>query len=200
MRNKNIRKERVEEDFAIIAKSLTPRPQLLLAAKAMFCKIWDARLNGLKQQRSAGLKSAYAIDKKISQLVERIMNATNNHVVAAYEKEVAGLEKQKRLLTNTANKPLESAQPFEIAFKAAMEFLAMPWKLWESGDYAQQRLLLKLALPEPLPYCRENGWLNRNLSLPFKVLGGFNMLKNEMVEPRGVEPLTSSLPAKRSTS
>jgi len=31
-----------------------------------------------------------------------------------------------------------------------MEFLAMPWKLWESGDYNQQRLLFKLALPEPM--------------------------------------------------
>ena len=200
MRNKNIRKERVEEDFAIIAKSLTPRPQLLLAAKAMFCKIWDARLKSLKEQQSMGLESAAAIDKKITKLVDRIMNATNEHVIVAYEKEIDVLERQKRSLMDNVRKPLETAQPFETAFKAAMQFLAMPWKLWDSGDYSQQRLLLKLAVPQPLPYCRENGWLNHNLSLPFKVLGGFNMQKNEMVEPRGVEPLTSCMPCKRSTS
>jgi len=62
---------------------------------------------------------------------------------------------QRYLTSDTTNKPLESTQPFETTVKPAMEFLAMPWKLWESGDYNQQRLLFKLALPEPMPYCRK---------------------------------------------
>ena len=199
-KGKSIRKERIEEDFAVIAKKLTPRPQLLAVAKAMFRKIWDARLDSLKRQHSTSLVQATAIEEKITKLVDRIVNATNERVIAAYEKEIDVLEKQKRDLANKASEPLEPAQPFETAFQAAMQFLTMPWKLWESGEFSKQRLLLKLALPKALPYCPQNGFSNHEFSLPFKVLGGMNMQKNKMVEPRGVEPLTSSLPAKSNIS
>jgi len=183
-KNKSIPKAEIEGAFAAIAKSLTPRPQLLAAAKAMFAKIWEARLNNQKEQHNASLEHATKIDTKITKLIDRIMNSTSERVIAAYEKELDVLERQKRDLTNKAAQPLEPAQPFETAFGAAMEFLTKPWKLWESGEYDKQRLLLKLALPKPLTYCRQNGFSNTKLSLPFKVLGDFDMQKNEMVRPR----------------
>jgi len=183
-KNKSIPKAEIEGAFAAIAKSLTPRPQLLDVAKAMFKKIWEGRLNSQQEQRDASLKHATTIDAKIKKLIDRIMNATNERVITAYEKELDVLERQKRDLTNKAAAPLEPAKSFETAFGAAMAFLTQPWKLWESGDYHAQRLLLKLALPQPLTYCRQNGFSNYELSLPFKVLEDFSMQKNKMVRPR----------------
>lgn len=183
---KSIRKERVEDGFGEIAKSLTPRPQLLAAASAMFRKIWDARLDSLKAQQSASVESVAVIDGKITKLIDRIMNSTSERVIVAYEKEVDLLETQKRDLENRAAQPLEPPQPFETAFQSAMHFLTMPWKLWESGEFAKQRLLLKLALPKALPYHPENGFSNPNFSLPFKVLGSMNMQNEVVVPPHGV--------------
>lgn len=184
LHGKNIRKERVEEDFAEVARSLTPRPQLFAATITMFRKIWNARLQSLSQQHETGLKNVAAIDGKITKLVDRIVNSANDRVIAAYEKEIDALEKRKRILENNKTKVSESTRPFETAFRAALEFMAMPWKLWESGEFAKQRLLLKLALPEPLPYCPKTGFLNRDFSLPFKVLGSDSVRKNGLVEPR----------------
>ena len=186
-RGKSIRKERIEGDFAALARELTPAPQLLTAAKAMFSKIWTARYESEKEQRKALAESTASIDGKISKLIDRIMNSNSARVIAAYEKEVEALEAQKRLMADKAAQPLEPVKSFETAFRAAMQFLAMPWKLWESGEYHQQRLLLKLAVPKAMPYCPENGFSNREFSLPFNILGGINMLDNKMVPAEGTK-------------
>ena len=192
-RGKSIRKERIEEDFAVIARELTPAPQLLNAAKAMFSEIWDARWESQKERHNALTENAVTIDSKISKLIDRIMNSNSERLISAYEKEIETLEAQKRLMADQTAQPIEPARSFETAFRAAMQFLSMPWKLWESGDYHQQRLLLKLAVPKAIPYCKENGFSNREFSLPFKLLGGMNMQKCEMVGGNGLEPLTLSV-------
>lgn len=184
-RGKSIRKERIEGDFAVLARELTPAPQLISAAKAMFSKIWNARCESLKEQQGTRVDAVATIDGKISKLIDRIMNSTSDRVIAAYEKEVDALDAKKLLLTDQASHALEPTKPFETAFRAAMQFLAMPWKLWESGEYPQQRLLLKLALPKPIPYCPDNGFSNREFALPFNILGGIDMLDNKMVQQKG---------------
>ena len=187
---KSIRKELIEDDFAALARAMTPAPQLIKAAKAMFSKIWNARCAGLKDQHKKRGESITALDAKISVLIKRIMASTSERVVDAYEKEIDVIEAQKRLLTDQAAQALEPAKPFEIAFKSAMEFLSSPWELWDSGDYQQQRLLLKLAVPKPIPYCKENGFSNREFTLPFNILGDLSMHENKLVGPEGLEPPT----------
>ena len=156
----------------------------------MFSKIWNVRCEGLKTQHEKRGETIATLDTKISVLIKRIVDSTSDRVISAYEKEIDSLEAQKRLLTDQAEHALEPSKPFETAFRAAMEFLSSPWKLWESGDYQQKRLLLKLAVPNPIPYCKENGFSNREFSLPFSILGGMHMQKNKLVGPEGFEPPT----------
>ena len=147
----------------------------------MFGKIWSHRADGLLERRQNLTKAISEIDDKIEGLVKRIMSSSSDSVITAYERKIDALEAEKRVLEDEATQPLEPAKPFEEVFRTAMEFLSAPWKLWESGDYNQQRLLLKLAIPKPIPFCKENGFSNRNFALPFNILGGLNMQKCKMV-------------------
>ena len=69
-----------------------------------------------------------------------------------------------------------------------MNLLANPWVLWESGSFAHKRLLLRLVIPTPIPFSREQGFSNPELSLPFKILRGADMQNLQMVRSRGLEP------------
>ena len=51
---------------------------------------------------------------------------------------------------------------------------------------------------EPLRYDRSEGYRTAKITFPFKVLADFFDARCGLVEPRGIEPLTSSLRTTRS--
>ena len=71
-----------------------------------------------------------------------------------------------------------------------MEFLANPWKLWDSGQLRDRQTVLKLVFADKLRYTRESGYRTADLSLPFKMLNDFSAAKSGMVDASGIEPLT----------
>ena len=70
-------------------------------------------------------------------------------------------------------------------FELALTFLSNPWNIWENGSFLGRRNLLKLAFQGRIPYTRENGFSNPEISLPFKVLGGFGSAENVMAHRGG---------------
>ena len=61
---------------------------------------------------------------------------------------------------------------FEEKLEPALQFLANPWKLWETGQIALQRVVLRLAFKERLAYHQIKGARTPQISLPFKAIGG----------------------------
>jgi hypothetical protein len=57
-----------------------------------------------------------------------------------------------------------------------------------------------VTLASPVAYSKREGYRTPALALPFSVWRGFDTRKSGLVELNGVEPLTSSMPWKRSTS
>ena len=66
-------------------------------------------------------------------------------------------------------------------------FLANPCKLWDSGDLALRKIVLRLGFSERIPYDRKTKSLNPKKSLPFNILGDFDMQKRKMVGVETVE-------------
>lgn len=167
---------------------MTPAPELLAVTKAMIENIWEARLNDAKQAKAEITHKLKVLDKKITKVVDRLVQATSDTIVAAYERELQKLEHEKRLLKEQQAGVLEPQKSFEESFKLAMALAANPWILCEKGGFGHKRLLLRLAIPRTLTYHTKNGFLNPELSLPFKLLGGVNMQKKHMVRTAGLEP------------
>ncbi len=79
-----------------------------------------------------------------------------------------------------------------------MTFLVSPWIIDENGGIALRRTVPKVAFAEPLSYTHESGYRTAKTGFLFRGLTGISTQICEMVEPRGVEPLTSCMPCKRS--
>ncbi|MEO1089740.1 MAG: hypothetical protein AAFX81_03850 [Pseudomonadota bacterium] len=167
---KSIRRDAIEGDFADLIRGLTPPAPRLRVARRMMAAIWDKRLAHVKEQAKLCARKIADIEKQTEGLVDRLVDADSKTVIAAYERHIAKLE--QLVVTEKAASTGTPHRPFTQMFELAMRFLATPWKLWESGRFDLQRLVLKLTFSGPLPYDRNQGFRTPELSLPFKVLGG----------------------------
>ena len=195
---RSIPRDKVEGGFAEILQSLQPTRELFTLAKAMFKDAWNMRLAEAHRDKDEIAKQLRDSEKQIETLLERIVEADNASVIRAYEGKIAKLEREKLLLTEKAARIVPPKGRLEEFIEPALEFLGNPWNLYENGSLAFKRTVLRLAFAEPLRYSRESGYRTANSAFPFKVLAEISTSKGEMVEPRGVEPLTSCMPCKRS--
>jgi len=100
----------------------------------MFKSAWDQRI----QQAAHLLKSAKAqitkIEKQTEALLERIIDATNPCVIQTYENKIADLERNKlKLEEQMAIRAIPTGN-YQEKLEPALQFLASPWKLWETGN------------------------------------------------------------------
>jgi DNA invertase Pin-like site-specific DNA recombinase len=184
---KSIRREQLESEFETLLASLKPTEGLFNLAFDMFRDLWDARLISARTQGASLEKDITLVEKKIAELLDRVVEASSSSVVRAYEKRIDDLEMQKAIMRDkiaNCGKPLKS---FNETYRTAFDFLANPCKLWHSPHIEDRRAVLKLVFAEQLPYARGEGYRTAQISMPFKMLGGTNMAENAMV------PLAGSL-------
>lgn len=182
---KSIRREVIEGSFETLLASLKPTEGLFNLAFDIFRDQWDARLTNSRSQGATLEKDIKLVERKIEQLLDRVVEATSDSVVRAYEKRIQDLEMQKAIMRDkiaNCGKPLKS---FNEAYRTAFDFLANPCKLWHSPHIEDRRAVLKLVFAEALPYARGEGYRTAQISMPFKMLGGMKMAENEVVPLAG---------------
>ena len=185
---KSIRKEKIEGEFTALLANLKPSEGLFNLAYQMFRDLWNAKLASSQNQGATLRTDIATLEKKIGQLVERVTDTDDPTLIAAYEKKIKELTKDKLLASEriaNCGKPLKS---FGETYRTAFDFLANPCKLWLSDRLEDRRAVLRLVFAERLPYLRNEGYRTAKISTPFKMLGDANMLQNGMVPRRGLEP------------
>jgi site-specific DNA recombinase len=200
MTRKSIRREEMEKAFENLLRSLKPSEGLFNLAYQMFRDFWEARIASGNTQGKSLEQDIRLIERKIEALLDRIVDANGEAVIAAYEKRIAELETQKALMREriaNCGRPLKS---FGDTYRTAFDFLANPYNLWTSPRIEDRRAVLKLVFADRLTWVRGEGYRTAKISMPFKVLGSINMQKKEVVEVSGIEPPTSCMPCKRSPS
>lgn len=197
---KSIARKKIEDEFEELLKRIQPSESLSDMAAAMFKDAWDQRMAQAASLASAVGKQLKEAEKKINDLIERIMDASNTRVIAAYEKRIEELEMNKLTLAEKQGRMTKPLYTFDQLFELSMKFLASLCNLWTSGSFAMQRTVLKLAFADHLSYCRENGFRTPKTTLPFKALGVISGQNEEMVLRGRIELPTSSLPMTRSTT
>lgn len=170
---KSIRRDVLEGQFEELLKDMVPSTNLFKGGFAMFKKLWDHRLaSGETRTRSLKIELA-KIEAQVEQFLDRIADANVPSVVTAYENRIQKLEDQKIVLAEkiaSSGRPLKT---FDESLRTALEFLANPLKLWETGHLENKRMVLKLAFAERLTYVRNEGFRTANLAWPFKALSHF---------------------------
>ena len=182
---KSIPRDKLEGDFAGIVKTLQPSKPLFTLARMMFRDIWDHRLAKADEAVQSLKQHLRQSDKQIEGLLDRILNASSDAVIRTYEQKITELESSKVRLHDQLANQQPSKGKFEEVLELSLKFLANPWKLWESGEIALQRMVLRLAFTDRLIYHRNEGARTPKTALPFKALGGISTRLVESGASRG---------------
>ncbi|MBL1419271.1 MAG: recombinase family protein [Alphaproteobacteria bacterium] len=169
---KSIPRQKLENEFAALISSLQPSNDLFKVVKSMFNLAWTQRLTQAKAHQEGFKQQALVVDEQINDLLEKIVNISNLSVIKSFEKRIVNLERQKLLLAEKGKKTTPTKATFDELFELAFTLLANPKKIWDDGQLAMKRNLLKLVFLDRLSYCRKTGLRTPNLSLPFKMLKG----------------------------
>ncbi len=171
---KSIPRDKLEGAFGEVVKTLEPSPKLFQMATVMFKDAWAARLGQAKDATQSVRRQIADTEKQIENLLDRIMSASSDSVIGAYENKIARLERDKHRLTENLINQMPPRGRFEDMLELSLQFLSSSWKLWESGDFILRRTLLRLAFTSGFSYHRNEGARTPEISLPFKALGVFS--------------------------
>lgn len=192
-RNKNIRKEKIEGEFEALLKKLQPAPGLIAMAYAMMEDRWNTVMQSIKSE-AVDTKAAMAkLDQKTAQLVDLLLDANSPALIKAYEGRIKKLEEEKAQMAEQASQSKRPRHSFRHTYRTACAFLINPCKLWNSGVFEQQRLLVRMVFPGRIEYCRNEGYRTAAIAEPFRLLGTLAGSRSEMVGPAGLEPATRPL-------
>ena len=195
---KSVRRADIEGEFELLLASTRPTPGLVKVASAMFKEIWDARVAQIGAQGTALKSELLKIEKQITQFIDRAMATNAPAMIEVYEGKVVELTTQKSLIEEWIANSGRPASSFDASLRTALDFLANPSKLWNSGSLDSRRAVLKLTFADQLRYRRNEGFRTADLSLPFKALMSLGGSEKRMVRPSGFEPLTCGLEGRRS--
>lgn len=170
---KSIRRDKIEGEFEALLQGLTPAKPIFKIAAAVFKAIWEFRVESQAVRSKQLQADANATQKKIDQLLERIMDAESGSVIKAYEAKIAQLEQHKLLLEDKAMQTAQRRYQYDPAVRTSMLLLANPHKLWASGVYEAKRAVLKLLFSDKLAYCGIEGFRTPAIALPARVLSDF---------------------------
>jgi len=171
---KSIRRDQIEREFDELLGTLQPTRSLFAVAHEFFKTLWSHRL-GVSKQAKQHIKADIAkTEKQITGLLDRIVDASSESVVAAYEKRIDQLEKEKLVLSEQARQVGKPVRGFDECFRTAMMFLSNPQKIWRSGKMEYQRLVLRLGFQQQVPYYRGEGFRTAVPAVPFQLIQRLN--------------------------
>jgi len=118
---KSIRRDQLEGDFDALLESLQPSQGLFAVAKAMFKDAWGVRLAKAAETAKAFEKGALKAEKQIEGLLDRIVTAAYESVLASWSAKKPCWQKKQKLPVNHAmpesscsNSLSSSSQPLII--------------------------------------------------------------------------------------
>ena len=180
---KSIPRAKIEGDFAGLLETLQPSRSLLEIGAQMIKDAWEQRSAQAASIAKGFEHEAEKLDKEMKAIIKRVVHASNPRVIEAYETRIEELERQKLIAQEKALSKPKTRRTFDQVFEHGLRFLANPCKIWETGRFDLQRLVLKLAFPGHIQYCRGNGFRTPQPSVPFNFLG--DSMQNFKIVPLG---------------
>lgn len=140
---KSIRHERIEGEFAQVLARVTPNQSLVDAAYSMFKCAWDQRVAQAREFASRCKQEATQIERQSEKLLDRIVEAGSDSVARAYEKRIAGLERQALVLREKSENARQPRRPFDELFELAVSVPRKPFKTLGFGQNGTQKSRLE---------------------------------------------------------
>lgn len=147
-------------------RTLRPSRSLLAMASAMFRDIWDSRIATHDEHRKAQKIQLKSVEGSIRKAADLLIATDSAATMRAIEAKIEKLEAQRALIAENLADTTPNTKNFDMSFRTAMNFLASPWKIFETDEAIDRQTVLELVFAAPIPYDRDTGFRTAKTILP----------------------------------
>lgn len=199
-RYKTIAKGKIDGEFEALLDVVKPDDEVLVLANEVLNERWAIKATDFHQSKAVSRHELDRIDQQIKNLASRISKSEDEGLISIYEDEVKRLSKIKQSLEKELNENYYTQHDFGTASNLVFTALKNPLTLWQSDDYSDKRTIILMYFEDALRYDYTKGFGTTSLAYPVQLIQENFTQGSCDVGTDGIEPSTSSLSVKRSTS
>ena len=191
---RNINKNLVEKAFLDYLSSISLNEKYLFVIKEVLEIVMNENIENSKYQKIQLNKKINETQDSIEVLIEKL---TQDKFEKIHD-EIAATISSKKTEILELKQSLNSVKNDTTLNKALPEIIAIFGDLsnhWLKSESYSKRNINNLVFPEGFSFTLDEKITTPKLSIPFNNLKENYESKSNLVEPRGIEPLTSTLPA-----
>ena len=155
-------------------------------------KIWDKKIKQLGSAKLQQELEKKELEKQIDDYIDLIPKTKSKSIRSRYEQKIEEIDKKINLLDLANSKSNKKEPDINEALYLAFRLLGTPAKTWINSDKQTKIMLHDMIFTENPIYSVKTGFGTPKLSLPFLLMQHIDNLKSNMVELRGVEPLSKT--------
>lgn len=202
---KSIKKADIESQFDTVLKENTLKQEAGQLVNLMFDRVWSGEVVEFHKRQEQIARQAEERKKKIKQLADAASETSSLKVRKTYEAQIEELMTEDEK-SPSGNQDIDLTIPYRTALDKATTLLKNPHSVWEKVSAIEKHRLYYFIFDQRIAYSRESGYRTAE-AVPFSSLFQDFLQQNTapcdavpcMVDLNGIEPLTSSMPWKRST-
>jgi hypothetical protein len=180
-KNKTILRKDLETSFEKLLKQAQPQAEALQVIEQVLNDVWKNRSQQEQVIKNGLNRTISDLEQKNASLAGRVSQATDEAVIAQYEKTI-GLNSAEIAKLNAKLAKIKYPQKeFQTALRVVLDFVGSPIKQWESKNYRRQRLLLGMYFENKLTYDPVSGFQTAQLPLILELLQQKNISKTHLV-------------------
>jgi hypothetical protein len=180
----NVRRDRLEKDFATLLERLSPERHYMRLFKEIVRQVWKQTVSE-SILRSAKAKLA-ELENRQNRLVDFLLEGRLDQ--PTYEKQTVRL----RTEVEQAERELREADLEQLDVEAVLGFaeklVERPRQLWLESSLEQKQRLQRVFFPDGLAYTKE-GFGTAQSNCFFNLLRGVSEEKTTLASPTGFEPV-----------
>lgn len=158
-RRKSFNSDKVHQSIESFLETLTLDNKYMESFELVMNHFWDKKQDIKKSLYHQKIERVQELEKKISSLVQKCMNASSPTLIASYEKEIISLEDEKKLLEVEVESSTEVKQEDEFIhhFDRIKAIIQAPIGIWNMGQIELKRMLINTLFDGTLTYSKELG-------------------------------------------
>lgn len=191
---KSIPRSDVEDGIALLLKQVSPVEGALEVFRNFVLEAAELRHRSVRLRQQELRKAISSNEERESQLIDRFLEVTEKRVVEKLQQRLIALSREGELLRVKLKEADTANASEQRQFEHLSQILASPCDAWLNGGSRQKKAVVTACFSSKLRYARGRGFRTPSLRPIFKALLYANDGASVLVEPRGVEPLTSTMP------
>jgi len=188
---KNITASKMEDDYVDLLDNIKVEQEILEIGKIVATRIWNQKVKDINFSRKVKEAEKKEIEQMIDEYLNLIPRTKSESVRTRYEAKIDDLDKRaKEIDTKVENK---KTPDFVEALNLTLKFLGTPAETWVNSSKQLKIVLHNMIFAENPNYCLNTGFGTPKLSLPFHIKQHIDGNNDDLVEVRGVAPLSKRL-------